>query len=134
MLLSNNFEYVTGLDFFKYFLPYHYAWCFGLLPILQFRNADPYNLPFSFARDPGITALFVIGTSIALSLVHFSFLRLFAKVQKYLMELKKKSMSNGLSATLDDDDARRRIFPHNIITKTQRDIIISVDKNSRFYF
>ena len=43
-------------------------------------------------------------------------------------------MSNGLSATLDDDDARRRIFPHNIITKTQRDIIISVDKNSRFYF
>ena len=89
MLLSNNFEYVTGLDFFKYFLPYHYAWCFGLLPILQFRNADPYNLPFSFARDPGITALFVIGTSIALSLVHFSFLRLFAKVQKYLMELKK---------------------------------------------
>ena len=90
MLLSNNFEYVTGMDFFKYFLPYHYAWCFGLLPILQFRNADPYMLPFSFARDPGTTALLVVATSFALSLVHFCYLRLFKKVQKHLNEVKKK--------------------------------------------
>ena len=42
-------------------------------------------------------------------------------------------MSNGLSATFNDDDARRRIFPHNIITK-HNGHHISVDKNSRFYF
>ena len=89
MLLSCNSEYMTITHYYKYFLFFHFSWCFGLLPYLHFFGTDPYGLPISFKEKPLGCFFIVLVSSFMISMIHRIYLRFFDNVNQVIKKKKK---------------------------------------------